>query len=269
MNHLTDEQFEDIIQGETPADEHLDKCIECRAILQDRIALARRLRRAFDSVHPGSDLAGRIRMSLSTTGEAATDHGSIQSSHGRAQAVTIILRAHRRLWSGLAAAAAILILAIPVALYVSTTSQARASQAELVAIHHQNVKSLDGLVVNEDPNRLVDHMKDVTGHAPAMIRTGSDMSVCGCRVLRFRGRPVGSYVVQTATETISIVVIPGSPKSLGLRQAKTTEPLAHALWHAKCDDCHIVSIRIGNLSYYAISEASPEELQNVLRNLIR
>jgi hypothetical protein len=39
------------------------------------------------------------------------------------------------------------------------------------------------------------------------------------------------------------------------------------MWHAECDDRPIASIRIGNLSYYAVGYASPEQVQNVLYNL--
>lgn len=273
MNHLTDEQLEDIVQGSVgaelaegmPAGRHIAQCPQCRARLQEKRALAERLRRAFGSIHAGADLADRIRGSLVHSDAGRGNPPWLP----RAGTGTSPYRVHHRLWSSLAAAAAILILALPVALYFNTSSQAKAAQAELVALHHQNLDSLDGLIVNEDPNELADYLKDATGHACAMLCTGSGLDVCGCCVKQFRGRSVGSYVVKTPGGTVSVLVIPDPPKSLGLRATKTAEPTAHPSWHAECGDCRIASVHIGDLSYYAIGETRQEELQDVLRNLIR
>ena len=63
MNHLTDEQFEDILRG-APVPDHINECAECCARLAEKRALAARARKAFASVHASPQLASRIRANL-------------------------------------------------------------------------------------------------------------------------------------------------------------------------------------------------------------
>ena len=179
MNHLTEEQFEDILRGETQVPDHVEKCPECRARLAEKRALTERVRKTFTSVRASSGLADRIRASVGR----ATDTAAATESRSR----TIFLTVHRRLWSGLAAAAAILVIAIPVGLYVNTNSQAMAAQTELVEIHKQNLESMDDLFIHEDPNELAGYLESETGHAPAMLCTGSGLTMCGCCTRQFQG----------------------------------------------------------------------------------
>ena len=60
MNHLTDEQFEDIIQGSLPEPQHLLDCERCRELLAEKAAIANRLRSAFASVKPGANTISQI-----------------------------------------------------------------------------------------------------------------------------------------------------------------------------------------------------------------
>ncbi len=52
MSHLREGQLEDILQGRTRAPEHLDRCPQCRARLDEKRALARRMCKAFSSIYP-------------------------------------------------------------------------------------------------------------------------------------------------------------------------------------------------------------------------
>ncbi len=52
MSHLRETQLEDIRRGGARAPEHLDQCPQCRARLDEKRALARRMCKAFTSVHP-------------------------------------------------------------------------------------------------------------------------------------------------------------------------------------------------------------------------
>jgi hypothetical protein len=194
----------------------------------------------------------------------ATDTAAATESRSR----TIFLTVHRRLWSGLAAAAAILVIAIPVGLYVNTNSQAMAAQTELVEIHKQNLESMDDLFIHEDPNELAGYLESETGHAPAMLCTGSGLTMCGCCTRQFQGRTVASYVVQGRGGPVSVVVISDSPKSLGMTPEKTQQPSKRPVWRASCEGCNMASVRIGNRSYYAVGQVTQEDLDGVLSNLL-
>jgi hypothetical protein len=181
---------------------------------------------------------------------------------------TIVLAVHRRLWSGLAAAAAILVIAIPVGLYVNTTSRANAAQTELVGIHRQNVESMDKLFVHEDPSELVGYLESETGHAPAVLCTGSGLTMCGCCTRQFQGRTVGSYVVKGQGGPVSIVVTLDSPESLGMTPEKKGQPSKRPVWRATCEGCNMASVRIGDRSYCAVGQVTQKDLDNVLDSLL-
>jgi anti-sigma factor RsiW len=255
MNHLTEEQFEAILQGETDIPEHVAGCPECQALLAEKRALAERLRQTFTSVRASADLANRIRANV---------NAPVTKSRPR----TVFLATHRRLWSALATAAAILVIAIPVGLYLNTSSQARAAQTELVGIHKQNVESLDELFVHKDPNELAGYLASKTGHAPTMLCPKSGLKVCGCCTRQFRGRTVGSYLVEVQGRPISIVVVPDSPKSLGLTPEKGKQSSKRAVWRARCEGCNMASVRIGDRSYYAVGQVAQENLDSVLTGLL-
>ncbi len=100
MSHLTQEQFEEILQGGGKVPEHMDQCPDCRARLEEKRALAQRVRGAFSTIHAGPDLINRIRADIAA-GQAACAE--------RTWPRIIPLRFHRHLWSAIAAAAIILI----------------------------------------------------------------------------------------------------------------------------------------------------------------
>jgi len=260
MSHLTEEQFEAILQGETPVPEHLEACPQCQALLAEKRALAERLRQTFTSIRAGSDLADRIRANLSA---ASANTGKTKS-----RPRTLVLAAHRRLWSGLAAAAAIWAIAIPVSLYLNTSSQARAAQTELVEIHKQNVASLGELFLHEDPNELASYLESKTGHTPTMLCPKSGLTMCGCSTRQFRGRTVGSYVVEGSDGPISVVVIPDAPKSLGMRRERGGQLVEQPVWRSHCGGCNVASVRIGDRCYYAVGQVAQERLDGVLTDLL-
>ena len=102
MTHLTEEQFERIMQDGETQDTHLESCQLCRSRLAEKRALAARLKSAFANVSAAGDLADRIRDSLPA-----------DTSPARARMVSRIfdIRAHRRNWAIAAGMAAMLIIA--------------------------------------------------------------------------------------------------------------------------------------------------------------
>lgn len=260
MSHLTVEQFEEIVHGQAEFPDHLNQCSRCRARLAEKRALAGRLRDAFASVEASPALAGRIRAGI-VGSESAVDTVGVLP-------LRIIPAAHRHLWSGLAAAAAILLIAVPVALYFGTASSAEAAQAELVAIHRKNIRSLGDLIVHDDPNHLARYLSGATRHDPGVTCPVTGDENCTCCVRQFRGRRAASYVIRTPSGLISLIVVLDPPESLGLVPAEPMPESNGPLWRGACEDCHIASIRIDAHSYFAVGKVSHTELQDILHGLV-
>ena len=252
MSHLTEEQFEDIVRDGASTPEHVARCPECRARLDEKRALAHRLREAFSSIQAGPDLTSRIRADIAAT---------------QVRPRTIPLRFHRHLRLGLGAAAAVVIAATFVAFYVSTGSQTKAAQAALVEIHQTNLSSLEQSANDPDPGRFAADVESKLGHRPAMPCAGCGLSACGCSVREFCGRPAVSYVVKGPNAPISVIVVPDSPKALGMTPATDKGRSGRAIWQSQCGGCNMASVRIGERSYCAVGQVPQEELANVLNAL--
>jgi len=254
MSHLTQEQFEEILQGAGRVPEHVDQCPDCRARLEEKRALARRVRGAFSAIQAGPDLMNRIRADI-----AAEQAVTI----ARARPRIIPLRFHRHIWSAFAAAAVILIAVASVTFYISTGSQIKAAQTELVGIHHANLSSLAQPAAGHDVNELGTFVQNKVGSKPAMPCTGA----CGCSVREFCGRQVASYVVKGPNAPVSVIVVPQSPKALGMTPAKDEAAAKRTVWQAACGNCNMASVRIGEYSYCAVGQVTQKELAGVLNAL--
>jgi anti-sigma factor RsiW len=260
MNHLTEEQFEDILRDAAHVPEHVDRCPLCRARLDENRVIAQRVPKAFLSVGAPPGLADRIRTGVAALAEPAA------TPRGRVRIIPFYIQ--RYLWPGLTAVAAILILGVPMGFYVSTGSQANAAPVALAEIHHTNLDSLGQLVSNDDPRALCKYLEDRVGHSPAMLCTGSGLDMCGCCVRKFQGRPVASYVVRSEHAPISVIAVPQSPEALGMTLAGSKTATARDLWQARHGCCNIASVRIGEYSYCAVGQVTQEKLAAVLRALL-
>ncbi|MHC4192582.1 MAG: anti-sigma factor family protein [Planctomycetota bacterium] len=258
MDHLSDEQFEDILQGEDVGLTHLRQCQDCRNRLAERRAIAGRLRSAFSSVQADSELADRIRSQLARISAPAKTAEPIRHAAP--------VHRHRRLWPALAAAAAVLVVAIPVSLYLGTPSQAQAAQAELVKIHMHNLSPGHEFYSEAEPGKLADYFKSELGFNPRLPKPGQGLALRGCCVRHFRGQVVGSYVVGTPQGVMSVVVVTDKPESLGIvgkfRRGQ------HTYWKSSFAKCDMVSVRIGDYSYCAVGEISHEYLTELLSQLL-
>ena len=159
MNHLSDQQFEDILTGTSPEPPHLAECPRCRSRLAEHRALRQRLQTAFSTIAAGDHLAQQIHHRLTTP------------------------RRHV-LWPAFAAAAAILAVAIPLAIYFGTPQSV---QAELVRIHTHNVTHPD-IYSDADPAKLAEYLKTQLGFTPAYPRLDQGMAIRGCCISHFRGQ---------------------------------------------------------------------------------
>ena len=73
MNHLTDEQLEDLMRNSGVESSHLEQCSKCSRRLAEKKLLAGRLRSAFDSVKPAGELGEKVRQRLGITASAKHD----------------------------------------------------------------------------------------------------------------------------------------------------------------------------------------------------
>ena len=258
MNHLTDEQFEDIMQGSDADLAHLDQCQDCRERLAEKQAIAARLRSAFVSVEADAGLADRIRGQVSRNNVESIRH-------------TWASRLHHKVWPGLAAAAAIFIVMVPLSFYVMTPSAAKAAQAELVMIHQQNLGSHREFYSDADPEKLAEYFKEKLGFSPAFPCTGQGLEIRGCCVAHFKGRIVGSYVVDTPRGIISVIVVGDTPKEMGMTRMPEKKGNEQNLWKSSYAQRNMVAVRLSDYSYCAIGEISKisyEYLGNLLGRLL-
>ncbi|MFC1760822.1 hypothetical protein ACFL6U_01935 [Planctomycetota bacterium] len=249
MSHLTDEQFEDVIQGRMPEPEHLRGCEQCQQHLTEARVVRERLQKAFGSLQASPDLAARIKGLVQREPENTTKG--------------VRLRFPRRVWSSLVAAAAVVLFAVPVSLFMNTSSQARASQEALIGIHHLSLDHPDKLFHDDDPNRMADHMEDLTGQRLVMVQAPEGWVICGSRSCSFKGRKVPTYMVETAAGRVSVVVLKETPKQLGMKHKANLN-----CWTATCKCCSMAAVRLGDDTYYALGDVTHEVLSNVLSRLV-
>jgi hypothetical protein len=256
MGHLTDEQFEDIIQGVRPEPGHLSECERCRVHLVEQKAVAARLRSAFASVEPDEKLSEKIRARLAN--EAETPKLIVFVKRLRASNV------RRAGWP--AAAAAVIAIAVLLGVYFARPSSVMAAEAELVRIHEHNLSSNHEFHSEADPEKLAAYFKEKLGFSPSMPRVGQGLSLRGCCVRHFRGQVVGSYVVDTPEGVMSVVVVTDRPESLGMGEKFRFGE--YTFWKSSFAKCDMVTVGLGDYSYCAVGEISHEYLTSLLIRLL-
>ena len=254
MNHLTEEQFEDIMQSLLPEPEHLADCSRCREMLAEKQAMANRVRNAFTSVKLDKQLADSIRMQLTNKAVSEQPQSARRLSN---------MRFKRMAWP--AAAAAVLVMAVILGVYVISPPSA---MAELVKIHKQNLSANHEheFYTEADPEKLAEYFKSKLGFSPSMPITGRGMALRGCCVKHFRGRVVGSYVVDTPQGVMSVVVVTDKPETLGM--GDKFEHQGRVFWKSSFAKCDMVTVRLGDYSYCAVGEMSHEYLTELLSRLL-
>jgi hypothetical protein len=255
MSHLTEEQFEDIIQGTTPEPKHISECQECKRALEEKRALAERLHTAFASVKPNKEFAANVRSKLKTS---AKIHEPMHHSR-----LARIIPFKSIAWP---AAAALLIMAVIMGVYFAGPRSAMAAPAELVKIHQSNLADNHGFYSESDPEKLAKYLKEELGFSPSLPLPGQGMALRGCCVRHFRGQIAGSYVVDTPKGIISIVIVTDEPDSLGMESR--FEQNNHVFYRGSFAKCNMVVIRLGDYSYCAVGEVSHEYLTELLSKLL-
>lgn len=250
MNHLSDEQLEMIMLAGSDDSGHLQQCPQCSDRLQEKASLAKRLRSAYASLSAGEGLKARISRQLSQAGtgpEVAAVH-------------------HFRKWLKPVLAAAAVIIAAPLLIYLISSPSVSIAQEELVKIHQHNISGMHGFYSDSDPEKLASYMRRKLGFDITMPRQDQGLSLRGCCVRHFRGSIVGSYVVETDAGVMSIVVVTDEPKTLGT--GKKYEYQGQQFWKGSFAKCSMVTVRIGDYSYCAVGEISHDYLASLLTKLI-
>ena len=254
MSHLTDEQLEEIIQDDSLAFEHLDSCQLCKQRLAEKRALTDRLKLAFSKVEMATELEQRIRTQL-----------NINSKTSSEPKIKILdFRAHWKSISAIAAAAIILIVAVPVSMRLMTP--ALAAQAQLVQIHEHNMSGSHEFYSESDPAKLAQYLKGKLGFTPSMPTPGRGLALRGCCIRHFRGKVVGSYVVETPEGIVSVIVVTDTPKSMGMK--RNSKLKGRTFWEGSFAKCEMVTVSLDGLSYCAVGEVSREYLTDLLLQLL-
>ncbi|MDK1032182.1 MAG: hypothetical protein QGD94_09260 [Planctomycetia bacterium] len=252
MIHFTDEELEQIVQGEMLEPAHLAECEMCRGRVADATALRERLRSAFAPVSAGEGLAARVRTELSRKSVVAAKGPRILS--------------RLPVWAWPAAAAAAVILVFSLVFYLAEPSSVLAAQAALVEIHNHNLSPHGEFYSEAEPEKLAEYFKDKLGFVPTLPRLGKGMSLRGCCVVHFREQPVGSYVVSTPKGVISVIVVSDRPDTLGKTRKFTRN--GHTFWASSFAKCNMVIARLNDYSYCAVGEVPHDMLTQLLGQLL-
>ena len=258
MTHLSNEQFEDILQGAVSEGDHLARCELCKAQLAERRAMRSRLRSAFATVHVSAGLLERIR-SKAQRSTMVREQAGILPAKGK------IFQFSR--WAiPLAAMAAMFLIGVPTIIFFTRSQPASAATAELFQVYQHSLSPHTELYSDADPASLAEFLKNKLGFKPAFPRLGAGMSIRGCCVTHFRNKLVGSYVVDTPRGVISVIVVPESPESLGMKD--TLRRGEHLYMAGSFAKCNMVALELGGYTYCAVGEVPRELLANLLEKLV-
>lgn len=257
MSHLTDEQFEDLMQGKNVRFTHLKNCIECRVQLAEKQALAFRLQSAFAGIKPTEQLAEHIRRKLNI--------GPVRLKYIRKRHLLNVFFLSRKWLSLASAAAAVLIIATSI-IFLAEPDSAYGAKAELVKIHRDHLSADNRLYNQADPKKVEDYFKDKLGVSPIILRAEQGYSLRGCCLCRFKRKTAAGYVVATPHGRISIIVVNDRPLSLGMDRKIQQGKLV--VWTGSFAGCNLAAVRIGYHSYCAVGEVPDKHLTELLVRLI-
>jgi hypothetical protein len=153
----------------------------------------------------------------------------------------------------MAAAAVLALMAIPITLSLRPSS-AMAAQAELVKIHEHNLAAGHEFYGDSDPAKLAEYFRQKLSFVPAMPELDQGMKLRGCCLARFRGEPVGSYVVDTPQGAISIIVTTGPSLSCCQPGEISSHGRTMTVSSCTCGHCNMASMRLNGYTYFALGD---------------
>jgi hypothetical protein len=244
---LTPQQIEDILSGQMPQSDNLDA--EDLAALEEARAIRSRLASAFASTHASDSLADKVRASLKTA---------------PAPAPSRIIRFPMRFLP--AAAAAALLIIVPILYSIWGPEPAHAGTVGLANIHKANLASPEGFHATGDCEEIKAYFKRELGFTPKLLNECPKLKIVGCYVTRLKGKMVATYVVQLDDTKASIIISEDWPKKLGLG-CRCGHPQCKCIHNGKCNGLSIVSVRLGERSYSVVGSLPADSLRSVLERL--
>jgi hypothetical protein len=205
--------------------------------------LAKRLAAAFASAKPSDSLAEKVRQSLEQPVAAAG---------------TPARRTARFL------AAALLLVAVGTALlFFGQTSDAMAAQKNLVKIHQSNLAPQGSPFRESDPQRVAARIQKQLGCCPLAPVLDSDAAMqSSCTCVNCTCDPaVCSYLVDTDSGPISVIVVPDPPEAMGMT------PEASGLWKSVVGSNNLVARRVNDLTYCVVGAVSDDALTKLLTTI--
>ncbi len=280
--HASDEQLEAVLQG-WAQDKPVCTCEDCRCRLERMRQVRGRVQKAFACTCASDDLKDRVRSALQTQ-KHGQDMAALRGPQGGEQrraannghGARKLLAAHplvRRLAPVLMAAAAVLIVAVPLAIMFTSSPEAQAAPPaakELIGIHAANLtESHDGhgFVASDDPAALAEHFRNQLGFVPAMPKLDQGLKMRGCCVAHFQGKAVGSYVVNTPKGPISIIVVPETPQAMRFCDKRQQD--GQTYYTCAFEHNRLAMVRLGDYTYCAVGQIDHQHLIDLLDKLVR
>ncbi|KKL07591.1 hypothetical protein LCGC14_2584500, partial [marine sediment metagenome] len=166
----------------------------------------------------------------------------------------------------LASAAAALIIVATAGVYLALPQSAQAAQARLAEIHGHNLSPHQEFYTRADPAELARYLKHRLGFHAAVPRLNAGMSIRGCCMSHFRGKPAGSYVVDTPRGVISVIVMAHAPESLGMQTELHRGGRTYRVGSFKM--CNMAAVKLGRFTYCAVGNVPRTFLADLLGLLV-
>ena len=253
MRTLKDEQLEDILAG----DSHLpdNATPDDLGRYEDLKAVKARMVSAFNSVPIPDGFAQRLSNALAS--KQATARRKIFTLPFRLAACGSIA-------AGIVATVILLWNPLPTTVHAGPTSQ-----DALYKIHQQNLGHQDGFINASDRNHLKAGLQNDFGFSIHLPDSAYIASFCGCASRDFLSESVASYMVKFPNDIgrASIVLVEKPVSDLGFGQVYKKSGRTFAICHKA--KCMMVAVRIGDLTYIALSSKVPvNKLTELLENII-
>ena len=268
MTHLTSEEFEDILRGLSDPRDHLAQCPTCSGKLAEMRAIQDRLRKAFGPVEPGPDFADRLRRRI----QLSVRRADALERPAADRPARLRLRRFLGRW-GMASVAALVMIGVGLAIFLSEPEVAVAARGELVKIHEDSLARCECDTEDEttcrgsDRGKLEAFLKSRVGFVPMFPDVRSKGALRGACVARFRGQAVGAYVLQRPGHpAVSVIVIDDPPDTLGF--GHKFRHVDRRFWACSAKGCRLAAVRLGRYTYCAVGDVGRELLTAILAELV-
>ena len=253
MSHLTDEQFESILSGQSQDNDHLLHCPDCQARLQEKQALSNRLAAAFNQITAPDALAQNIRNQRAT-----------QSQTNPTETKIVRLSGHWKRWAASFSSIAAIAVLVVLLRFTLVPSPVYADLIDL----HQHVSVHHGLMAISDPNDLAAHLCHDLGFTPSSLSSDRKIVLPPCCRSFFKGDIQSHLAVKTDQGVISVAVIPNAPTELGLKPIPCDCGCSGTCYCSESAHCNMVAMPINDVTCYIMGNVSSDYLHELILQLM-